>query len=150
MSVITPTSSPPNAAPAVRVGAARFGLTVSRRQARRAVARNTVRRVLRESARMRAPALEQALAGANLDVLFRLKAPLPEPAAAGWASVKTQLRLEADSLLDQLLGLLRTGDAAAALAQAARKSLAQSARGRAVGGAPATARPAASPTGIPK
>jgi len=155
MSVITPPESSPLAAPAVRVGAARFGLTVSRRQARRAVARNTVRRVLREAARLRAPALEAALGGAAMDVLFRLKCPLPEPAVAGWSGVKAQLRREADSLLDQLLGLLRSGEPAAMLAQAQsqgqRHSLAQSARGRGAAGRPAAAAlPASSPVGVQK
>jgi hypothetical protein len=94
--------------------------------------------VLREAARVRAPALEAALAGAALDILFRLKAPLPEPAAAGWSAVKAQLRREADSLLEQLLGVLRSDAPAAALAT--RQSLAQSTRGRcgaAASGAPA-------------
>jgi len=145
MSVISPVASPPTA------GAARFGLTVSRRQASRAVARNTVRRVLREAARLQAPALEQALAGASVDILFRLKAPLPEPAAAGWGIVKAQLRREADSLLEQLLGQLRSGDMATALAQAARQSLAQSARKRGAAGTPERgALAAAGPAGIPE
>jgi ribonuclease P protein component len=95
--------------PAAGAAALRFGITVSRRQARRAVARNAVKRVLREAARQRAPVLEAALAGQCVDVLFRLKAPLPESASAGWNAVKAQLRREADSLLEQLLDVLRAG-----------------------------------------
>lgn len=128
MSVTTPLASSPTAATAVGSGRVRFGLTVSRRQARRAVARNTVRRVLREAARTRAPLLEAALAVEALDILFRLKAPLPEPAAAGWSAVKAQLRREAESLLEQLLGVLRSCDSAGAAALFARQSLAQSTR----------------------
>ena len=80
----------------------RFGITVSRRQARRAVARNVVKRVLREAARRAAGTLEPALQARTVDVLLRLKAPLPPPSAAGWDDVKQQLRREADSLLEQL------------------------------------------------
>jgi RNase P protein component len=130
--------SPPDPQPAVftAVAGLRFGITVSRRQARRAVARNMVKRVLRESARQRAPHLEAALAGQQVDVLFRLKAPLPDAAAAGWSDVKAQLRREADSLLGQLHDALRAGNPIAGVpftvkpgrgpAQAAAHSLAQS------------------------
>jgi ribonuclease P protein component len=107
MSALPLSDSPlPQAAGAA---ALRFGITVSRRQARRAVARNAVKRVVREAARQRAPVLEAALAGQSIDVLFRLKAPLPESAATGWTAVKAQLRREADSLLGQLLDVLRAG-----------------------------------------
>ena len=145
MSVTTPLAPSPAAVTAAGSPRVRFGLTVSRRQARRAVARNTVRRVLREAARTRAPMLEAALAVEALDILFRLKAPLPEPAAAGWSAVKAQLRREADSLLEQLLGVLRSCDAAGAAALFARHSLAQSTRrpGTGVGAASAASSPAA-------
>lgn len=98
------------------------------------MARNTVRRVLREAARQRVGALHGAWAGAQLpgpglDILFRLKAPLPAPDVAGWLAVKAQMRREADSLLDQLLGALQSGAAAAVLARTRRDSLAQSAQG---------------------
>jgi hypothetical protein len=73
------------------------------------VARNVVKRVVREAARHRAAHLDAALGARSLDILFRLKAPLPEPSAAGWALVKAQLRREADSLLVQLLDRVRTG-----------------------------------------
>ena len=131
VSVITPTLSPASPlAPIPPASALRFGITVSRRQARRAVARNTVKRVLREAARHRAPVLEAALAGKTLDILFRLKAPLPDPATAGWAQVKAQLRREADGLLEQLLAALQSGGPLPGAAQRPRQSLAQSARGR--------------------
>ncbi len=80
----------------------RFGITVSKRQARRAVARNMVKRVLRESARHAATALQTAVAGARADVVFRLKSPLPGAEATTWLALKAELRREADSLLEQL------------------------------------------------
>lgn len=80
----------------------RFGITVSRRQARRAVVRNAVRRIVREAARHAAPALVASLSGRRLDVLLRLKAPLPPMHRAGWTGVMHGLRREADSLLRQL------------------------------------------------
>jgi ribonuclease P protein component len=85
----------------------RFGITVSKRQARRAVARNMVKRVLRESARDAAPQLAMAAAGLCAEALFRLKSPLPDASAATWSSLKGQLRREADSLLEQLRAQLR-------------------------------------------
>ncbi len=106
----------------------RFGFTVSRRQARRAVVRNAVKRVLRESARHAAEQLQQAAGGRNIDVLLRLKAALPEAAAASWAHAKNGLRREADSLIEQLrahlLGIPGREDA-----RAAAQTLAQSAIG---------------------
>jgi RNase P protein component len=80
----------------------RFGFTVSRRQARRAVVRNGVKRVLRESARHAATALAECASGRPVDILVRLKAPLPDPASASWGTVKRQIRREADSLIGQL------------------------------------------------
>jgi len=88
--------------------ALRFGLAVSKRQAKRAVARNMVKRVLREAARHAAPGLGAAAAGAHADVLLRLKSPLPAAAAMNWATLKLELRGEADALLAQLAERLRT------------------------------------------
>jgi ribonuclease P protein component len=112
--LILPTPSLSNAAaPAAPAGASlararlRFGITVSRRQARRAVARNAVKRVLRESARHAADELSRLAPSQGVDVLLRLKAPLPEPASAGWSLVKQQLRREADGLMAQLCSHLR-------------------------------------------
>jgi hypothetical protein len=68
-----------------------------------------VKRVVREAARHHAGALDAALAGKCLYVLFRLKAPLPGASAATWAALKTQLRGEADGLLEQLLERVRKG-----------------------------------------
>ena len=89
------------------VGPVRFGITVSRRQARRAVARNAVKRVLREAARHGSERLSLAAGRQPVDVLLRLKAPLPDPASAGWRAVKAQLRRETDSLIIQLQEHLR-------------------------------------------
>ena len=106
--LIHPAESPLAATPGDAARAAvRFGFTISKRQARRAVARNAVRRVLREAARRAAPRLELAARPRQIDVLFRLKQPLPLAGQVSWASVKQQLRQEADSLIDQLDGQLR-------------------------------------------
>ena len=85
----------------------RFGLTVPKRQAKRAVARNLVKRILRESARQAAPALCLAAGPMRADVLLRLKAPLPAAGAATWSELCGQLRREADSLMEQLQERLR-------------------------------------------
>lgn len=87
--------------------AVRFGATVGKRNARRAVDRNLVKRVLREAARRAAPQLEAACAqrGLRLDVSFRLKASRNRAAEAPFASLalwRRTLREEADSLLDRL------------------------------------------------
>lgn len=83
----------------MRVGHVRFGFTVGRRHARRAVDRALVKRVLREAARHAAPALVAA-APAATDVVLRLKAPLP--ATLSRARFKRELRAEADALLARL------------------------------------------------
>jgi ribonuclease P protein component len=88
--------------------AVRFGATVGKRNARRAVDRNLVKRVLREAARRAAPSLEAACAqrGLRLDVSFRLKtsrdrtAEGPRASTAAWRHL---LREEADALLDRLV-----------------------------------------------
>ncbi|MGE5161805.1 MAG: ribonuclease P protein component [Betaproteobacteria bacterium] len=85
----------------------RFGATVGKRNARRAVDRNLVKRVLREAARRAAPRLEAACAqrGLRLDVSFRLKSSRdrrgeePRAALTAW---RRALRDEADALLDRL------------------------------------------------
>jgi len=106
MSVLLPEDGPvPCAGPAI--GPIRFGITVSRRQARRAVARNTVKRILREAARHGAASLATAAGRQPIDILLRLKAPLPDAGSAGWRPVKAQLRREADSLIAQLQEHLR-------------------------------------------
>jgi len=92
-----------SAEPVLDAGALRFGITVSRRQARRAVARNMVKRVLRESARHRAAALRCAAGERGLAILLRLKAPLPPADRKSWTQVRLQIREECDGLLDQLL-----------------------------------------------
>jgi ribonuclease P protein component len=86
--------------------AVRFGVTVGKRNARRAVDRNLVKRILREAGRHAAPALDLACAarGLRLDVAFRLKTSRDRPAEAqppltAW---RRALRDEADHLLDRL------------------------------------------------
>jgi ribonuclease P protein component len=83
----------------------RFGFTAARRYARRAVDRNTVKRVLREAARQRIDELDRASADRAVDVVLRLRAgPPPTHAHAAW---KCALREEADGLLAELAGRLR-------------------------------------------
>jgi ribonuclease P protein component len=87
----------------------RFGFTVSRRQARRAVQRALVKRVLREAARNAAGALRPLAADRTVDVVLRLRSPLPGPSEMSRAQLKRSLRTEADSLIGQLARHLRSG-----------------------------------------
>lgn len=80
----------------------RFGITVAKRLERRAVARNTVKRIVREAARHAAGALTDAGPTHQLEVVFRLKSPLPDASAASWGKIKSDLRSEVDQLLAQL------------------------------------------------
>jgi len=87
--------------------AVRFGATVGKRYARRAVDRNLVKRVLREASRAAAPQLEAACAqrGLRLDVSFRLKSSRDRAAGEPRAALtvwRRALREEADVLLDRL------------------------------------------------
>jgi len=87
----------------------RFGFTVGRRQARRAVRRVMVKRVLREAARNAAGTLRPLAADRSLDVVLRLRSPLPDRSQMSLAQVKRSLRAEADSLIAQLARHLRAG-----------------------------------------
>jgi RNase P protein component len=91
----------------------RFGFTVGRRQARRAVLRVMVKRVLRESARNGAASLCQLARGRGIDVVLRLRSPLPDPSKMGLSQLKRSLREEADSLIEQLGRHLAAGGKAA-------------------------------------
>lgn len=86
--------------------AVRFGITVGKRNARRAVDRAVVKRILREASRHAASALDVICAsrGLRLDVAFRLKASRDRPAEGQPALVawRQALRAEADFLLDRL------------------------------------------------
>ena len=91
----------------------RFGVTVGRRQARRAVDRALVKRIVREAGRHAAPALDRWCAenDLGLDIAFRLKTAVPKQAAGTTALSHTQwrraLRVEVDELLDRLARHLR-------------------------------------------
>jgi ribonuclease P protein component len=87
----------------------RFGLTVGRRQARRAVERAMVKRVLREAVRNAAGTLGELVRDRNLDLVLKLRAPLPERCEMSLAQVKRSLRTEADALIGQLARHLRAG-----------------------------------------
>jgi ribonuclease P protein component len=82
--------------------AVRFGFTVGRRQARRAVQRVMVKRIMREAVRAAAPALAQGARGRQVEVVLRLRSALPDPAAMTWGLVKRALRAEADLLMARL------------------------------------------------
>ena len=83
----------------------RFGFTASRRHARRAVDRNTVKRVLREAARHVLGDLDAAAGKRSVDIVLRLRAAVPTTrTTAEW---KNALREEADALLAELSLRLR-------------------------------------------
>jgi RNase P protein component len=103
------TQSPrPAAAPVERV---RFGFTVGKRNARRAVERALVKRVLREAARHAAPALDAAAGPRAVDVLLRLKAVCPPKTQLPRPRFRHALRAEADALLAGLTQALRVAAA---------------------------------------
>lgn len=80
----------------------RFGLTVGKKMARRSVDRVLVKRILREAARHAGPVLSAALSTASvssLDVVLRLKAPLPARETSPRGALKRALREDADALL---------------------------------------------------
>jgi len=93
--------------------AVRFGFTVGRRQARRAVQRVMVKRVLREAARHGAQALCRRARGRTIDLVLRLRSALPDPTQMSLAVLKRSLRAEADSLIAQLERYLDAGASAA-------------------------------------
>lgn len=79
----------------------RFGLTVGKRLARRSVDRVLIKRILREAARHSVPALT-AIATTDLDIVLRLKAPLPPRETTPRGQLKRALRADADSVLRRL------------------------------------------------
>jgi len=94
------------AAPAAR--RVRFGLTVGKRLARRSVDRVLIKRILREAARHSAPRLT-AVAATDLDIVLRLKAPLPPRETTPRGQLKRALRADADSVLRRLQDKLAAG-----------------------------------------
>jgi ribonuclease P protein component len=86
-------------APAAR--RVRFGLTVGKRLARRSVDRVLIKRILREAARHSVPRLA-AVAATDLDIVLRLKAPLPPRETTPRGQLKRALRADADSVLRRL------------------------------------------------
>ena len=88
----------------------RFGFTASRRHARRAVDRNTAKRVLREAARRHIDELDSAAASRSVDIVLRLKTAVPDRTALARSAWKEALRAEADALLRQLARRLRGAD----------------------------------------
>ncbi len=91
-----PTQAPANAL-------TRLGLVVPKRFARRALDRNLVKRIAREALRAALPALDTAVPAAlRMDVVIRLKAPLPPVDKRAHAQFKSALRAEANALLIDL------------------------------------------------
>lgn len=88
----------------------RFGVTVGRRNARRAVDRTLVKRIVREACRHQASAFERcaAQAAVRIDVAVRLKSALVDASAQPLAMTqwRRQLRDEADALLQTMLAEL--------------------------------------------
>jgi len=89
----------------------RFGFTASRRHARRAVDRNTAKRVLREAARRHIAQLDAAAGNRSVDIVLRLKATVPDGVTLARQAWKEALRAEADTLLALLARNLRGGEA---------------------------------------
>jgi ribonuclease P protein component len=87
----------------------RFGFTVGRRQARRAVQRAMVKRVLREAAHGATTHLCPLVRERAVDVVLRLRSPLPDRSQMGLSQLKRSLRAQADSLIAQLARHLRGG-----------------------------------------
>lgn len=88
----------------------RLGITVGKRNARRAVDRALIKRIVREAFRAVRPGLEKALGAGSLDINVRLSTPLGagrEEAAAGAARASvTQLRRSVRGDADRLFGHL--------------------------------------------
>ena len=85
----------------------RVGFTASRRMAARSVERNRVKRVLREALR-HSDLAARARAGSvamPIDVVLRLRSPLPKAGVQGLAHVKRELRSQADALLRRLAAI---------------------------------------------
>lgn len=89
------------------VAAVRFGVTVGKRSARRAVDRALVKRIVREACRLQASAFEGCATRAcvRIDIALRLKTPLVDPrgeplAMSQW---RRHVRAEADALLRHVL-----------------------------------------------
>lgn len=88
---------------------ARLGLVVPKRWARRALDRNLVKRIAREAMHKAGPELDMAAklavnAATRLDVVIRLRAPLPSVHDVPRARLRTLLRVEVDALLSALAG----------------------------------------------
>lgn len=88
-------------------GSVRFGVTVGRRNAGRAVDRALIKRIVREACRHQASAFERgaASAGLGIDIALRLRSSLIDTqgrplAMAQW---RRHLRAEADALLRHVL-----------------------------------------------
>ena len=85
---------------------------MGKRNARRSVDRTLVKRIVREACRHHAADFEDCAerASARIDVALRLKAPLVNEHGAPLAMTtwRRQVRVEADSLLQEVLAALAT------------------------------------------
>jgi ribonuclease P protein component len=97
-----PGAAPPGPAGAESVAGLRVGFTVAKRQVKRSVMRAMVKRVMREAMRAAAPGLTERTRGRGMDLVMRLRNPLPDPDTMALAAVKRSLRAESDTLLLRL------------------------------------------------
>jgi ribonuclease P protein component len=86
----------------------RFGLTVGKKMARRSVDRMLVKRILREAARHSGPEISAA-SPSGLDIVLRLKAPLPPRESTTRVALKRALRDDAETLLHRFRERLSAG-----------------------------------------
>lgn len=107
-----PVTAATDRSPPRSVSSMRIGLTIAKRNARRAVDRARIKRVLREALRAAAPGVQAAAAPHGIDVVLRLRAPWPAVDPVGHAERARALRAEADQLLVDLVGRLATAHAA--------------------------------------
>jgi len=88
--------------------AARLGLVVSKKMARRAIDRALVKRIVREAFRHRATELEHLAARASVraDLSVRLRSAVPPPGTRerlSQGALRNELRAAADELMSSLL-----------------------------------------------
>lgn len=112
---------PGSASGAGEAAQVRIGTTVARRFLKRAVARNVVKRIVREAARHAHPGLMQAAGPRSVHLVLQLKKTFPAIEAMGLGALKALLRAEAEALLRELRERLAAPAAAAGMAQSGQR-----------------------------
>jgi ribonuclease P protein component len=128
-----PASAASVLAGAESIAGVRVGFTVAKRQVKRSVMRAMVKRVMREAVRAAGPGLTERARGRGMDVVMRLRNPLPDPDTMALAAVKRSLRTESDALLQRLANHLEKAGAEAGGAGGERQGQDRSAAGRNTG-----------------